>query len=129
MRRSLTAEFKLQDLGQGTVKISATEPAPVDIWVRGADAGLSHFSSCTSVDIDWLGEGVSVYLKQGAQKAQFRAGSVVIHEPKSHLYEALPLGSVDAKTRRFWRRIFTAVRLPGGLRLLGFMAARSRNLR
>jgi len=128
MRRSLTAEFKLQDLGQGTVNISATEPAPVDIWVRGADAGLSHISSCTSVDIDWLGDAVTVYVKQGAQNAQFRAGSVAIHEPRPHLYEALPLGSVDAKTRRFWRRIFTVVRLPGGPRLLGFLAARSRNL-
>ncbi len=129
MRLSLSGEFKLRHLGQGTVDISATEPAPVDIWVRGADAGLSDISSCTSVHVDWLGEGVSVSLKQGAQNAQFRVGSVVIHEPKPHLYKALPLGSVDAKTRRFWRRIFTVVRLPGGPRLLGFLAARSRNLR
>ena len=129
MLRSLTGEFTLRELGQGTVNISATGPSPLDIWVRGADTQLGHISSCSSVDIDWLGDGVRVTLRQGAQSAQFRAGSALIHEPKPHLYDRLPLGSINARTKRFWQRIFALVRLPGGPRLVRYLASRSRNHR
>jgi hypothetical protein len=35
-----------------------------------------------------------------------------------HLYESLPLVSIDADARRFWRRVFRLVRIPGGRFLL-----------
>jgi hypothetical protein len=34
------------------------------------------------------------------------------------LYESLPLVSIDANARRFWRRVFRLVRIPGGRFLL-----------
>jgi hypothetical protein len=50
-----------------------------------------------------------------------------VHEPLQDLYEGLPLASIDADARRFWRRVFRLVRLPGGrylLRLLTLPASR-----
>jgi hypothetical protein len=43
------------------------------------------------------------------------------------LYEALPLAGFDATARRFWRRVFLLVRLPGGRYLLRLIAQRKRS--
>jgi hypothetical protein len=37
------------------------------------------------------------------------------------------LADFDARARRFWRRVFVLVRIPGGRRLLGMLARASRN--
>jgi hypothetical protein len=39
----------------------------------------------------------------------------------------LPLVSFDDKARRFWRRVFRLVRIPGGRHLLGVLARRNRD--
>jgi hypothetical protein len=56
------------------------------------------------------------------QLRTIRAQSVIVHEPLARLYEALPLVTLDAKARRFWRRVFRLVRIPGGRHLLGALA-------
>jgi hypothetical protein len=43
---------------------------------------------------------------------------VIVHEPLGRMYESLPLAGIDANARRFWRRVFWLVRLPGGRYLL-----------
>jgi hypothetical protein len=47
--------------------------------------------------------------------------SALMHEPLPALYGSLPLATIDAGTRRFWRWVFRVVRLPGGGRLLGVL--------
>ncbi|HMH88482.1 MAG TPA: hypothetical protein VK523_07555, partial [Steroidobacteraceae bacterium] len=54
----------------------------------------------------------------GDRVATVEAASAIVHEPLEHLYESLPLVSIDADARRFWRRVFRLVRLPGGRFLL-----------
>ena len=54
------------------------------------------------------------------------ATSAIVHEPLGHLYESLPLVKFDAKARRFWRRVFRLVRIPGGRYLLKFLARTSK---
>jgi hypothetical protein len=46
------------------------------------------------------------------------AAAAIVHEPLGRLYESLPLANIDANARRFWRRVFRLVRLPGGRYLL-----------
>jgi len=55
--------------------------------------------------------------------------NAIIHEPLTRLYEGLPLASFDPAARRFWRRVFRLVRIPGGRHLLRFIARRSRDSR
>ncbi len=63
------------------------------------------------------------------QPRTVRAQSVIVHEPLARLYEALPLVTLDAKARRFWRRVFRLVRIPGGRYLLGALARLPRERR
>ena len=56
--------------------------------------------------------------------ASVEAASAIVHEPLEHLYERLPLVSIDADARRFWRRVFRLVRIPGGRYLLKVLRAR-----
>jgi hypothetical protein len=50
----------------------------------------------------------------------------IVHEPLPKLYAELPLAGFDERARRFWRRVFRLVRIPGGRHLLGVLARRPR---
>jgi hypothetical protein len=63
------------------------------------------------------------------QPRTVKARSAIVHEPLAHLYDAFPLAGLDAKARRFWRRVFRLVRIPGGRYLLGVLAHRTRDRR
>jgi hypothetical protein len=54
----------------------------------------------------------------GAKAASVEVTAAIVHEPLGNLYESLPLASIDANARRFWRRVFRLVRIPGGRYLL-----------
>jgi len=54
--------------------------------------------------------------------ASVEAANAIVHEPLDQLYERLPLISIDANARRFWRRVFRLVRIPGGRYLLKLLA-------
>jgi len=58
----------------------------------------------------------------GEKVASVEAANAIVHEPLEHLYERLPLISIDADARRFWRRVFRLVRIPGGRYLLKLLA-------
>ena len=72
-------------------------------------------------------DGVRLTLSAGGRARLLTADSAVIHEPAKGLYEALPLAGFDAGARRFWKRIFRLMRLPGGRFLLGLFARRARS--
>jgi hypothetical protein len=81
------------------------------------------------IGIEWRAETVVLTMTSAEQPRIIKAQSAIVHEPLARLYEALPLVSLDAKARRFWRGVFRLVRLPGGRYLLGALARRNRHRR
>jgi hypothetical protein len=132
MRRKLPGTFLTRDLGAGAWRLSRGETEPIDILVRGtesdaADALRSRF--VRDIDIEWRAEAVVLTMTSAEQRGSVKAQSAIVHEPLARLYEALPLVNLDAKARRFWRRVFRLVRIPGGRHLLGLMACKTRERR
>jgi len=130
MRRNLPGTFMAQELEDGAWRLSRSEAAPIDVFLRGAGSGAAEALRCPSVrdiGIEWRGDAVVLTLTSAEQPRIITAQSAIVHEPLARLYEALPLASLDAKARRFWRRVFRLVRIPGGRYLLGALARRSRH--
>jgi hypothetical protein len=72
--------------------------------------------------IEWHDEKVLLTFMSGERVASVEAVSGIVHEPLERLYERLPMVSIDADARRFWRRVFRLVRIPGGRYLLKVLA-------
>jgi hypothetical protein len=129
MRRNFPGTFAAEDLKEGVWwRLSRGEPAPIDVFVRGTDfraAESLRRSGIRDVDVEWRGDGVLLALTSGGRRISVGAQSVVVHEPLGRLYEGLPLVSLDDAARRFWRRVFRLVRIPGGRYLLGILARRT----
>jgi hypothetical protein len=135
LRRHLPGAFLARELGQGSWRLSRDEPAPVDIFLRGADLGTAEAFrtiSVSDIDIEWRDEAerrdeaVELTLTSTERRRSIKTRSAIVHEPLGHLYEVLPLVEFDARARRFWRRVFRLVRIPGGRHLLGILARRTR---
>jgi hypothetical protein len=120
MRRQLPGTFETQDLGAGVWRLSRSEPGPIDVFVLGATPQAAEYLRAPSVrdlDIEWRADCalLGTVAMQGA----------IVHEPLPQLYAALPLAAHDERARRFWRRVFRLVRIPGGRHLLGVLGRRS----
>ena len=129
MRRNLPGTFVTRDLADGAWRLSRSEPVPIDVFVRGADfraAETLRPSAVRDVDVEWRGEAVVLTLTSTGRRHSMSVQSAIVHEPLGRLYEALPLVSLDARARRFWRMVFRLVRIPGGRLLLGVLARRTR---
>jgi hypothetical protein len=129
MRRNLPGTFLPQDLDAGSWRLSRNEPAAADLFLRGTDPRANEVLQATAVsdiEVEWRAESVELTLTSGARRRTLHAQSVIVHEPLIRLYETLPLVSLDEKARRFWRRVFLLVRIPGGRYLLRILAHRSR---
>jgi hypothetical protein len=129
MRRNLPGTFLPQNLDAGSWRLLRGEPAPADLFLRGTDpsaAEVFRSSAVSDIDIEWRAETVELTLTSGARRRILHAQTVIVHEPLARLYETLPLVSLDEKARRFWRRVFLLVRIPGGRYLLRILAHRSR---
>jgi hypothetical protein len=125
MRRNLPGTFLTRKLGDGAWRLSRSEPEPIDVFVRGAESGAAEAfrpRAVGDIDIEWRTETVLLTMTSAEQLRTVSAQSVIVHEPLARLYEALPLVTLDAKARRFWRRVFRLVRIPGGRHLLGALA-------
>jgi hypothetical protein len=132
MRRHLPGTFMTRALGEGAWRLSRGEPAPIDVFVRGTESGGAEALRSPfvrDIDIEWRAETVLISMTSAEQLRTVEAQSAIVHEPLAQLYGALPLLSLDAKARRFWRRVFRLVRIPGGRYLLGVLALRTRNRR
>jgi hypothetical protein len=93
----------------------------MDVFLRDTEHGAAHaFGTAPIADlgIEWRPDRVLLTFISGNRVATVEATSAIVHEPLRHLYESLPLVSIDADARRFWRRVFRLVRLPGGRYLL-----------
>jgi hypothetical protein len=132
MRRHLPGTFLTRDLGEGAWRLSRGEAAPIDVFLRGTESDAAEALGSPGVrdiDIEWRPETVVLRMTSAGQVTSVKARSAIVHEPLPRLYEALPLVSLDAKARRFWRRVFRLVRIPGGRYLLGALARRTRGRR
>jgi hypothetical protein len=91
------------------------------VYLRAAERGAAQsFGASPLIDlgIEWHDEKALLTFIAGGKVASVAAASAIVHEPLSSLYEGLPLAGLDARARRFWRRVFALVRLPGGRFLL-----------
>lgn len=87
-----------------------------------ADAGgVLSTGGILAITVEWGSYGVNITVSSTAGVRQLTADSVIIHQPRPGLYAALPLAGFDAAARRFWRRVFLLMRLPGGRFLLRFI--------
>jgi hypothetical protein len=129
-RRVLPGRFQIEVVGDEGLRLTALELPQVVIVARTAgrhSAGEPVSSACGGVAIEWSDGGATLSLELPGGSQVVRAGSVIVHEPQERLFDSLALPKFDAKGRRFWRRVFTLVRIPGGRYLLGALARRARD--
>jgi hypothetical protein len=130
MRCHLPGTFLPRDLAEGAWRLSRSEPQPIDVILRGAESSAAEVFRAlevSDIDIEWGAEAAVLTLTTAERRRSIKTQSAIVHEPLPRLYEALPLVSFDDKARRFWRRVFRLVRIPGGRYLLGALARRTRD--
>jgi hypothetical protein len=123
-RRNFSGTFLPQDRGAGAWRLSGAVPQEIDVLVQGAEHGAARaFGSAPVADlcVEWDAATALLTFKSAGRGAMVRAAGVIVHEPLRTLYDALPLVKFDAGARRFWRRVFLLVRIPGGRYLLKFL--------
>jgi hypothetical protein len=131
MRRNFSGAFISQDHGGGAWQLLRSAPHETTVYVRGAERdAASSFGpgQISDLGVEWSGETALLTFMSGGTASSVAASSAIVHESLSDLYTGLPLASIDANARRFWRRVFAVVRLPGGRMLLKLLtrARRSR---
>jgi hypothetical protein len=121
LRRNFPGAFVTHDRGGGTWQLTRAAPHELSVFLRETERGASRgFGEAPIVElgIEWHEDRVLLTFLSGDRVASVEAASAIVHEPLEHLYESLPLVSIDANARRFWRRVFRLVRIPGGRFLL-----------
>jgi hypothetical protein len=145
MRRNFAGAMRARRAADGSWRITRSDPVdvpadrgpthrgPTDLQIVVIGADSRRVTACGStlhdLDIEWQGHRVLLTTVRAGAAKVLEARSVIVHEPLPRLYEALPLADFDARARRFWRRVFLLVRVPGGRRLLGMLARLNRNKR
>jgi hypothetical protein len=128
MRRNLPGPFVARNIGMGSWRLARGHLKPIDVILRGAqpeaEKALSRLEA-EYLDIEWDAKTVVLTMTSAGRQRSINARSALVHEPLAQLYDALPLAVVDEKTRRFWRRVFRLICIPGGRYLLGVLARRS----
>ncbi|MGO9513999.1 MAG: hypothetical protein ACLP2F_10205 [Steroidobacteraceae bacterium] len=132
MCRTVAGSFIARDLGSGAWHLTTAVCGGPEIYLAGAApeaARALHGTRFTAAACEWREEGVFLTLTSADGTQVLKTRDAIIHEPLMHLYESLPLARFDPAARRFWRRVFRLVRIPGGRHLLGLVARRARNSR
>jgi hypothetical protein len=141
MERTLTGAFRATALAADAWRLTSEGSAEVyltgvesDSWTGRADAGRAD-ATASAVAIVWLAAGADeratqprctvTLISAGRSVRKFTARTAIIHEPRPRLYDGLPLVVLDDTARRFWSRVFFIARVPGGRRLLRWIAQRS----
>lgn len=126
IERTLTGPFRARALGADTWQLTSEG---AEVYLAGVESAASAAlagATAATVRVAWSGAVAAVTLSSAGQSARrFISRTVIIHEPRPRLYDALPLIVLDDAARRFWRRVFCIARLPGGRRLLRWIAQRT----
>jgi|HubBroStandDraft_5_1064220.scaffolds.fasta_scaffold188313_2 hypothetical protein len=128
VERTISEPLTAREAPPGVWRLSGGAAGGIEIILRGAEpdarAALSDIHATGAV-VSWQAGGAVVTLNVAGGTRRIRARTVILHEPKAGLFDGLPLVRLDAAAKRFWRRVFWLVRIPGGRRLLGLVARRS----
>jgi len=129
IERTLTGAFRATHLAADTWQLTTGASGSAEIYLCGVDrdafAALDG-STPRAVTVAWCAAGATVTLISPGASTQFKSRTVTIHEPRPQLYQGLPLVVLDDAARRFWRRVFLIARIPGGRRLMRWIAQRTR---
>jgi len=129
IERTLTGAFRAVHLAADTWQLTTGAAGSAEIYLSGVDrdafAALDG-STPSAVTVAWSDAGATVTLISPGASKQFRSRAATLHEPRPQLYGGLPLVVMDNAARRFWRRVFLIARIPGGRRLLRWIARRTR---
>ena len=129
MTHTVFGPFTAQNLGARAWRLRSGASGAQEILLRGADPGsvaLMTDAAICSLTFDWRGEAVTVTSSGARGARRFFVKSAIIHEPRAGLYAVLPLASFDSDAKRFWRRVFGLLRVPGGRFLLSLLTRRKR---
>ena len=121
LRRNFSGVFLPQHRGNGEWQLCRQAPHEIQVFLRDAERGAARaFGTGPIIDfgIEWHADKVLLTFMSDERVASVEAANAIVHEPLERLYESLPLVSIDADARRFWRRVFALVRIPGGRYLL-----------
>lgn len=121
LRRNFSGAFVPRDHGNGAWQLSGRAPHEINVFLRDAEHGAARaFGGAPIVDlgIEWHADKVLLTFMSNERVASVAAANAIVHESLERLYESLPLASVDADARRFWRRVFRFARIPGGRYLI-----------
>ena len=111
--RHFSAKFRCEDLGKDRWLLRSLEPPDVQIHVHAAGVRVAgEPETFQGVRIEWGGATLLTLGSARGDRSR-RVQDVVVHEPRGHLYDALPLARFDDPARRFWRRVFTRHNPPG----------------
>jgi hypothetical protein len=127
--RTLTGAFRATYLAADTWQLTTGAAGATEIYLTGVDRDASaalRGSTHRAVALAWSAAGATVTLSSAGASVQFRSRTATVHEPRPLLYQGLPLVVLDKAARRFWRRVFFIARVPGGRRLLRWIAQRRR---
>ena len=128
IERRLTGAFRAKHLAADTWQLTTGAAGSAEIYLTGVDrdaAAVLDGSAPSAVTLVWSAAGAAVTLTSPGASTQFSSRTATIHEPRPQLYQGLPLVVLDDAARRFWRRAFLIARIPGGRRLLRWIAQRS----
>ena len=129
IERTLMGAFRATHLGADSWRLATDMAGSAEIYLSGVDrdafATLAG-APLNAVILVWTDSGALITLISAGASGQFNARTATIHEPRPLLYERLPLVVLDPAARRFWRRVFLIARVPGGRRLLRWIAQRTR---
>jgi hypothetical protein len=131
-RQSLPGPFTATKLNSGLWQLTAEVADGARVYLRGAAPEASKLlegKRLTALEFEWRTEGVMVRVTGAEGVRHFKSESVFIHTPATRLYDSLPLASFDTDARRFWKRVFRLMRIPGGRLILGAIAGRRRGRR
>ncbi len=129
MQSTIAGRFAVQDLGGGLWQLTDATADPTQIYLRIAAPTVPPIlrdGGVTRLDLDWRNDDVSATITSARGASRLTAETAIVHEPQSRLYEQLPLASLDRNAGRFWQRVFTLMRIPGGRFLLKFIARQRR---
>jgi hypothetical protein len=127
IRQSFPGPFSATRLTAGLWQLTAEIPDGARVYLLGAGPDASRLLEdmrIAALEFEWRTDGVMVRVTGAHGVRHFKSESVFIHEPKSRLYDSLPLASFDPAAQRFWRRVFRLIRIPGGRLALGAIARR-----
>lgn len=122
-RRNFSGVFLPQDCGHGAWHLGSVAPREIAVILQGTDRDAARALGTTPVAdvcIEWDANSALLSFTSAGRAAAVRAAVAIVHEPMPVLYDHLPLVKFDAGARRFWRRVFRLVRIPGGRHLLRF---------